>query len=354
MVDEYKIEERGLEILDDIKFYHNLIDKNNDFYFPSVVVLYNGNKTSIFRLNEDEFKKVVKFIIKKYENSIRYFISVIDYGEAFLSVGDENSFKNSHPNLRLLIDIFSNKNLLNRLVWRGQGLNPKFISEIEFQPITKYLGMNIEHCFDISQRKFTHNFLSLYRAYKEYREEFHCFIEQSGVIEKTLYSYNSEFNTTSPWTYDYKVSLESKSVDVKMLLKPGEYFKNTFCSIVYEAFWDEEVVFLTEKINKCFLSGHPFIILSSPKYLSFLKKIGFKTFDRWWDESYDNIEDNRERMVRIKQVVLDISKWSLEKCERVYGEMIPIIKHNQSIVKDMSKNRLNDTYNLIEYKSSVI
>jgi hypothetical protein len=126
-------------------------------------------------------------------------------------------------------------------------------------------------------------------------------------------------------------------------MKPGGYFKETFCNIVYEAYWFEKTVFFTEKINKCFLAAQPFIVLSCPRYLFYLKKIGFKTFDKWWDESYDLIYDDRDRITEIKKLVLE-----------VYTEMIPILKHNQSILKKIANNRISDTYTKIEYSNSVI
>ena len=60
-----------------------------------------------------------------------------------------------------------------------------------------------------------------------------------------------------------------------------------------------------------------------------LKELGFKTFDKWWDESYDEIEHESKRLTAIKELILNINSWSDEKCEQIYREMIPILKHNQ-------------------------
>ena len=61
------------------------------------------------------------------------------------------------------------------------------------------------------------------------------------------------------------------------------------------------------KINKCFLTGHPFIVVASPKYLDYLKKLGFKTFNKWWDESYDNIIDENKRKQKIKEIIFQMN-----------------------------------------------
>ena len=39
----------------------------------------------------------------------------------------------------------------------------------------------------------------------------------------------------------------------------------------------------------------PFVINGDKGTLKYLHSIGFKTFDKWWDESYDEIKDGWER-----------------------------------------------------------
>ena len=347
---EYKIEIFKPEVTNDgVIINHTLLDNKNDFHFSALKV----NDKDIFSHEYDDFKKILKIIIKDYGSIANKFVTCLDMGEAFLSTS-KHMFEKSHPNLDLIFNEFKNNNIHNKLVWRSNGVNPEFKTNMKFEPITNFLGTNIHTCFDIKHRKFTHTFLSLYRGYRPIREEFHCFLEQSGIINKTLYSYNAEFNNTEPWTYDYSVSLEDKSVTAPMVMYPGEYFKTTFCSLVYESYWDIHTVFFTEKINKCLLTGHPFVVISSPKYLSYLKKIGFKTFDKWWDESYDNIHDNRDREIKIKQLITEISKWSIEKCEEVYQQMIPILKHNQNNLKEIASNRNEYGYSLLKFQTNII
>jgi len=166
-----------------------------------------------------------------------------------------------------------------------------------------------------------------------------------------LFSYNSEykFDEQSHWTNDYMVSLDDKeSITAEMLVEPGSYYQKTFCSIVYEAFWDEKVVFPTEKLNKCLLTGHPFIIVSTPRYLANIKKIGFKTFDKWWDESYDDEVDNKKRMKKLQNLVLEISSWSIQKCREVYAEMMPVVINNQKVMYNLSINNAHDSFNLLD------
>ena len=319
---------------------HQIIDENGDFDFSGIKI--DG---IIFSSDIKRADTLIPSIVNEYKDKVNKFILTTDCGEAFSSMEKHVIFE-SIVNKKI-INYFYQNDILHRLVWRGNGLNPQFTSNITFEPISFWLGRNIEHSMDITPRKFDYNFLSLYRGFKQIREDFHNFLQDSGVLKKTLYSYNSEYEIADWWTNDYMVSLDDELVTAPMLMKPGPYYLNTFCSIVYEALWDERVVFPTEKLNKCLMVGHPFIIVSTPRYLANIKKIGFKTFDKWWDESYDDEVDDIKRFEKLKKLILTLNEWSLDKCESVYEEMLPTLLHNQSIVTNMADFNVSSTYNLL-------
>ena len=54
--------------------------------------------------------------------------------------------------------------------------------------------------------------------------------------------------------------------------------------------------------------GHPIIQFAPYKTLEVMKQYGFKTFDKWWDESYDDEPDDWKRLeminvININQVI---------------------------------------------------
>ena len=95
-------------------------------------------------------------------------------------------------------------------------------------------------------------------------------------------------------------------------------------------------------------------MLSTPYFLHNIKQLGFKTFDKWINEDYDTFEDPNQRMDCIIGTLHSISQWSDEKCEEVYKEMLPTLKHNQKVNKEWRENEqlcgekmwidLDDTY----------
>jgi len=105
-------------------------------------------------------------------------------------------------------------------------------------------------------------------------------------------------------------------------------FRNTFISIVAETVFENKV-FLTEKICKCFAAGHPFILLAGCRSLEVLRRYGFKTFNDFWSEDYDLIDDGYNRLTAIANLIERLANLDdavfLEMCTRLKD----IVDYNQ-------------------------
>jgi hypothetical protein len=77
-----------------------------------------------------------------------------------------------------------------------------------------------------------------------------------------------------------------------------EDFNNTAISVVLETIFDQRI-HLTEKILRPIACGHPFILAAGPRSLQLLRNYGFQTFTGYINESYDTIEDPKERLTAI-------------------------------------------------------
>ena len=59
-----------------------------------------------------------------------------------------------------------------------------------------------------------------------------------------------------------------------------------------------------------------------------LKSYGFKTFDKWWDESYDTVNNPEEKTEKLNNLFLELSNWSHDKWCSTLKEMSPILTQN--------------------------
>lgn len=104
--------------------------------------------------------------------------------------------------------------------------------------------------------------------------------------------------------------------------------------------------YLTEKTAKALSLGMPFLLIGPPHSLKKLKSFGFKTFDKWWDESYDEELDSNRRFEMISEQILKISKYSLDDLTKIHIEMFPTLIHNRDNIQNVYKINFNN-YKLI-------
>ena len=74
---------------------------------------------------------------------------------------------------------------------------------------------------------------------------------------------------------------------------------------------------------------HPFLVLGNPKTLEVLKSYGFITFNKWWDESYDDEFDFKKRADMVFNIVKDLCSKSKEEMNTMVKEMETILIHNK-------------------------
>ena len=88
-------------------------------------------------------------------------------------------------------------------------------------------------------------------------------------------------------------------------------------------------IFLTEKICKPILAKRPFICSANPGFYDELKKLGFITFDKWWDESFAKECDIKQHIQKLIRVITKLDKLSDAECKEMWNDMQDVLEHNQ-------------------------
>jgi hypothetical protein len=106
------------------------------------------------------------------------------------------------------------------------------------------------------------------------------------------------------------------------------WYGDTYINLVTETFFGKNV-FLSEKIFKPLSNLQPFIVLGDYGTLAELKRLGFKTFESFIDESYD-LEINPEiRIQKIEKEIEKLKNKSIEEIHEWYYSIKDILLHNQ-------------------------
>ena len=115
----------------------------------------------------------------------------------------------------------------------------------------------------------------------------------------------------------------------------ASFYDNSLINIVNETYFFSNIIHITEKTYKPIAYMQPFIMVAARGSLKHIKDMGFKTFDKYWDESYDLEKDNSKRLTMIMDLVESISKWSEEKKIQFSHDVVDILEYNQNHLKTM-------------------
>ena len=229
--------------------------------------------------------------------------------------------------------------------------------------------VNYHHCNFIIEDSFTYDFNKIEKLFLSYNRNIgaHRFyfmysLLKNNLINDFLYSF-VENNTNEDCITNinnYLNDKDKKILDVNIIQKTnnelgkeilsdkiqvdefnGEYygqylqiedFEKTFMSVVTESNVGTNTIYFSEKTIKVLLTKHPFILISSQNSLKKLKSYGFKTFDKWWDESYDECEHFIDRIDKVTQVIESIKKKTKKELIEIRQEMEEIVLHNQRML----------------------
>ena len=163
------------------------------------------------------------------------------------------------------------------------------------------------------------------------------FLEAAGNIAVAL--------ETGPLRIDYLTRPAIPNGSMQLSAVPES--QESFLQVVTETcYWDRKC-HLTEKIFKPIIGRQPFVLLGCANNLAYFKSYGFKTFDRWWDESYDRIEDPIGRLQSVGNIVKQISDYSLDDLTTMLHEMQEVLDYNYNLFysQDFLDNAWNELCN---------
>mgnify|MGYP003638839950 FL=1 len=220
----------------------------------------------------------------------------------------------------------------------------------KFLPLTKikhrYLsmaqGVPRHHRYAMTYQLYKNNLLEHGAVSCSAYENFHYNTrpgttdEYMSKLENFKQTVFDSFKQSLPHTIDNQINIHQVGNDESHL------FENVFVNLVNETHQPDDRVFITEKTYRAINYCRPFIINGDKGSLTYLKEMGFKTFDQFWDESYDDEESDHVRITKITEVVRDICHRSNEELLTQYNDMLPILRHNYSILKNYEQwNQLN-------------
>ena len=196
--------------------------------------------------------------------------------------------------------------------------------------------------FDPNQ--ITHDFLIYNRAWSGTREYRLCFAEQ--VIEQDLTRHcKMSFN---PYDTDHYSQHQFVNPDFKITnFNLHDFFpENThhstasadYCSkdysstgieVVLETLVDDSRWHLTEKALRPIACGRPFLLIATPNSLQYLQQYGFKTFTGLIDESYDTVQNPKQRLQAVIKEMCRIAALPQQEKIQLFFKLHQVAEQNK-------------------------
>tara|TARA_X000001382_G_scaffold121956_1_gene104587 strand:- start:958 stop:1650 length:693 start_codon:yes stop_codon:yes gene_type:complete len=184
-----------------------------------------------------------------------------------------------------------------------------------------------------------HEYLYLNKATRTHRVKLYKKLKQENVLENSIYTFTM---LDTPIRLPKKYELPGiDPEDYPRFGKDQDIYElpyiDTVCSIVSETNDNDHDVFMTEKIWKPILAQHIFIVHGNYLYLQKLREMGFKTFNNYFDESYDLERDPDKRIDKIVSLCKSLKDNSKElqhghrKWQDLYLRSKALRQHNYDV-----------------------
>ena len=177
-------------------------------------------------------------------------------------------------------------------------------------------------------------------------DAYFSYTDQKYAVEKTV----SESDVSQWDSWDHAVldrfdppyrcdELQDHEHNLHKLIDE-RFFQDAYWNVVVET--DIATLFLTEKTIKHILNLQPCVIVGAPGSIQLLHELGYKTFSKWIDESYDSIEDSEQRLKKCLELVKQISSMTHAEHVKMQQDMAEILLYNQRhFLSDKSAKLLN-------------
>jgi len=218
----------------------------------------------------------------------------------------------------------------------------RFVSQLRIHPNHSFIDNGYE--YSIQTEVHTNPRPKYFLMYNRNGERMHrvWFVNQlykRRLLEKGFVSFfgNENYKNFNPLVIDsddpYKITYFHN------YLSRRKEYEESYFTIVSETNAESDFCFITEKTIKPIMNLHPFVILGNPKTLSVLKSFGFKTFDTWWDESYDSEIDFLKRGEKLINLVESLCNKTSDEWKTMLEEMEDILHHNKKLLHKLATSQ---------------
>jgi len=172
--------------------------------------------------------------------------------------------------------------------------------------------------------------------------------------DKTLNSQMVEFYIEhSPIQASNNEPLNDK-MDFSHVISPlSEIYTQAIFDVTMETYQENNNGYITEKTFKAMLNGLPILIWGTPGINTVgLKKLGFKTYEDWFDLSFDLEQNTQKRLelliLEIKRVCKIFENLNFQEKLQWQKQNFQIIEHNKNLILNLLPSNKSEFNRLVD------
>lgn len=333
----YRWEPHGSKKLSDLVYHKPLKRIIEDYYTLPIMICHDQEPLNYEYYTVNDFKSCLRNLDPSIQPLVDHplgFESLYPKDFRALSWGnfyDRRLITHSELNSKQVLQ-YAQNNFIPIYFWSHGIIARDWFRYAQIDPILQ--KRNPRTTFLIYNRAWT--------GTREYRLKFAEKLVNEDLVSQSLTSFSEYDNGTHFSKYNFlNNEFSLKRVDIhehfsKNLHPPeasADYcsndYRTTEIEVVLETLFDDDRLYLTEKVLRPIACGHPFILVSTAGSLKYLKQYGFHTFGGFIDEQYDNISDHSERLNAIVAEMKRITKLPKSAQKQLWSDLRWIAKKNK-------------------------
>lgn len=245
--------------------------------------------------------------------------------------------------------------------WKLRDTDP-FIYFCDYELYTKHkLADDYVHTVNMHERSKT--FTCWNRVDRPFRRIFAASLHQQGVHHRGYLTYQNVKSTRQTadelnskiidWDEYFEnniVLLEQFKFQLPIKYQQDDYinYVDSYWNFVTESHFEADTTFLTEKTFKSVLNLQPFVIIGGANSIELMQELGYRTFDGYIHEDYDDSDSDEARMFDLMTVAMELCALSKDELTEQMAQMRPILEHNQRNLLSCKRERLLDVLDEVD------
>lgn len=164
------------------------------------------------------------------------------------------------------------------------------------------------------------------------------------VIESPIYKWNKHWSAT-------ETLIDMFGQQLPVVDTPGydlDFYNNAYWNFSMMPNFESSALSLSKEIFLPILNLQPFVIIGAAESLRLLRSLGYKTFKKQVNETYDDIIDDEARMQSLFRLVYEMAHFTGTELDILNEKLRSTIKHNQAHFLSSKKYKLISLLNLLK------